>query len=189
MRRRKSRRRRIRGIRLSPHTNETNNYRPPTTSPASKQSRRLLQHPPPLLALANTRIQKILDTNWSADRFPDVVKEAINSNDDIQLQKIISLAVNERIEELMEREDFTPDIIRHVSISIIEYMIKRNRRRISCIRGLGSIEICQNELCAAEFGGRILYDYDPYELECRKCGQRQYASEDESSWETDSNEE
>lgn len=149
---------------------------------------------PPLLALANTRIEKILRKKWSADRFSDVVKEAFTSNNDIELQELISSAVNKNIEELIEREDFTaPDIIRHFSLSIIRYMIKERklarechsdalmhaRKRASWIAKLGFIENCQNDLCTAEFNGQIKLSYvgggDPvYQLQCRECGKRHF---------------
>lgn len=61
---------------------------------------------PPLKQLANAKIQNILETNWSANNFSDVVKEAFNSTSDTALHEIITSTAIAHIEELIEHEDF-----------------------------------------------------------------------------------
>src|SRR2546423_15473800 len=61
---------------------------------------------PQLKELANTKIQHIIETNWSPHGFSEVVKEVFNSTTDRALREIMSLTAVAHIEELLEFEDF-----------------------------------------------------------------------------------
>jgi hypothetical protein len=78
---------------------------------------------PQLKELANTKIQHIIETNWSPHGFLEVVKEVFNSTTDRELREIISLTAAAHIEELLEFEDFTElDVMSDFAIGIIRNM-------------------------------------------------------------------
>lgn len=52
---------------------------------------------PQLKELANTKIQHILGTNWSADGSPNVIKEVLSLTGDLALHDIITLTAAEHI--------------------------------------------------------------------------------------------
>ena len=78
---------------------------------------------PQLKELANTKIQHIIETNWSPHGFSEVVKEVFNSITDRELREIVSLAATAHIEELLEFEDFAElDVMSDFAIGIIRNM-------------------------------------------------------------------
>lgn len=62
---------------------------------------------PRLRKLANSKIENILATGWSAAHFLTVASEILQSNDDKALHKVIALTAAEHIEELIESKKFT----------------------------------------------------------------------------------
>lgn len=79
---------------------------------------------PQLKHLANTKIQRVLKTTWSANGFSDVVKETFSSTGDPELHQIISLSAAAHIEELVELEGFAGlDIIGDFTIAIMRNMV------------------------------------------------------------------
>jgi hypothetical protein len=73
-----------------------------------------------LKKLANTKIQHVIETNWSPHGFSEIVKEAFNSTTDRELREIMSLTTAAHIEELLEFEDFTElGVIGDFAIGII----------------------------------------------------------------------
>src|SRR5213079_28010 len=91
-----------------------------------------------LKELANTKIQQILETAWSADGFCDVVKEVFSSTNDKALHKIMSLTAAAHIEELVELEDFAAlDVMGDFAIGIMRNMMAaRKAKEESCVREL-----------------------------------------------------
>ena len=78
---------------------------------------------PQLKKLANTKIQHIIETNWSPHGFSEVVKEVFNSTTDRELREIMSLAATAHIEELLQSEDFAElDVMSDFAIGIIRNM-------------------------------------------------------------------
>ena len=78
---------------------------------------------PQLKELANTKIQRIIETNWSPHGFSEVVKEVFNSTTDRELREIMSLTAAAHIEELLEFEDFAElDVMSDFAIGIIRNM-------------------------------------------------------------------
>ena len=78
---------------------------------------------PQLKELANTKIQHIIETNWSPHGFSEVVKEVFNSTTDRELREIMSLTATAHIEELLEFEDFAElDVMNDFAIGIIRNM-------------------------------------------------------------------
>jgi hypothetical protein len=78
---------------------------------------------PQLKELANTKIQHIIETNWSPHGFSEVVKEVFNSTTDRELREIMSLAATAHIEELLQSEDFAElDVMSDFAIGIIRNM-------------------------------------------------------------------
>jgi hypothetical protein len=61
---------------------------------------------PQLKQLANTKIQHVLETSWSADGFSNIVKEVFNSTSVMALHNIMTLTAATHIEELLKLEDF-----------------------------------------------------------------------------------
>jgi hypothetical protein len=79
---------------------------------------------PQLKQLANTKIQHVLDTSWSANGFSDIVKEAFNSTSDMALHNILTLTAATLVEELLELEDFASlEIMSDFSIGVIRNTI------------------------------------------------------------------
>jgi hypothetical protein len=75
---------------------------------------------PQLKELANTKIQHILGTSWSADGFPDVIRDVFSLTGDLALHNIITLIAAERIKELIKLKDFVElDVISDFAIGII----------------------------------------------------------------------
>lgn len=83
---------------------------------------------PQLKELANTKIQHILGTSWSADGFPDVIKDVFSLTGDLALHNIITLTAAEHIEELVKLEDFAElDVISDFAIGIIRTAITASK--------------------------------------------------------------
>jgi len=79
---------------------------------------------PQLKELANTKIQHILGTSWSADGFPNVVKDVFSLTGDLALHNIITLTAAEHIEELVKLEDFVElDVMGDFAIGIVRTAI------------------------------------------------------------------
>ncbi|KAH7317410.1 hypothetical protein BKA65DRAFT_466379 [Rhexocercosporidium sp. MPI-PUGE-AT-0058] len=76
---------------------------------------------PLLKQLANTKIQRLLETTRSADGFSDVVREVFNSTSDKALREIMASTAATHIEELIGLEDFTAlDVMSEFAVSIIQ---------------------------------------------------------------------
>jgi hypothetical protein len=85
---------------------------------------------PQLKQLANTKIQHLLKTSWSADGFSDILKEAFNSTSDMALHSIMTLTAATHIEELHELEDFAAlEVMSNFSISIIRNTIAAHKAK------------------------------------------------------------
>lgn len=79
---------------------------------------------PQLKELANTKIQHILGTSWSADGFPDVVKDVFSLTGDLALHNIITFTAAKHIEELIKLEDFVElDVMSDFAIGIVRTAI------------------------------------------------------------------
>jgi len=75
---------------------------------------------PQLKELANIKIQHILETSWSVDRFPNVIKDVFSLIGDLALHNIITLIAAKHIKELVKLKDFAKlDIISNFAIGII----------------------------------------------------------------------
>jgi hypothetical protein len=75
---------------------------------------------PQLKQLANTKIQHVLETSWSADGFSDIVK----------LHNIMTLTAATHIEELLEFEDFAAlEVMSDFSISVIRNKITAHKAK------------------------------------------------------------
>ncbi|RDL31410.1 uncharacterized protein BP5553_09619 [Venustampulla echinocandica] len=61
---------------------------------------------PLLKELANTKIQRILDEDWSPNGFLDAVKGVLHSTSDIELHKIMASTATQHVDELIELDDF-----------------------------------------------------------------------------------
>ena len=83
---------------------------------------------PQLKELANIKIQYILGTSWSANGFPNVVKDVFNLTGDLALHNIITLKAAEHIEELVKLKDFAElDVISDFAIGIIRTAITASK--------------------------------------------------------------
>ena len=73
-----------------------------------------------LKELANIKIQYILETSWSVNRFSNIIKEVFSLIGDLVLYNIITLIVAKYIKELTKLKNFAElDIISDFTISII----------------------------------------------------------------------
>jgi hypothetical protein len=83
---------------------------------------------PQLRQLANTKIQHVLDTAWSADGFSGIIREVFQCNGDMELRKIMASTVAAHIEELIELDDFVGlDIPSDFVMNIIRHTISTYR--------------------------------------------------------------
>ena len=83
---------------------------------------------PPLRQLATTRFQHVLETNWSADAFSNVIKEVFNSTNDAALQETVASAAAAHIEELVELPEFAAlEVMSDVAIRIIKDMVAASK--------------------------------------------------------------
>ncbi|XTI95813.1 hypothetical protein V2W45_1254759, partial [Cenococcum geophilum] len=66
--------------------------------------------------------------SWSADRFPNVIKNVFSLIGDLALYNIITLIAAEHIEELIKLEDFAElDVISDFAIGIIRTAITASK--------------------------------------------------------------
>jgi len=76
----------------------------------------------------NTKIQYILETSWSADRFPNIIKNIFSLTGDLALHNIITLMAAEHIKKLIKLKDFAElDIISDFTIGIIQTAITASK--------------------------------------------------------------
>jgi len=141
---------------------------PPTTLPMTTEI--LLRHIkvnaiadyydiPQLKQLADTKIQNILETNWSANNFPDVVEEAFRSTSDTALHKIITSTAAAHIEELVEHEDFaTLTVMSDFALGILRNLIAAYKVKE---------ELSTQKLQAAESRLRAIEDNYTYDKSLR----------------------
>ena len=76
----------------------------------------------------NIKIQHILGTSQSIDRFPNIIKDIFSLIGDLALYNIITLIVAKYIKELIKLKDFAElDIISDFAISIIQTAITASK--------------------------------------------------------------
>ena len=117
---------------------------------------------PQLKKLVNTKLQNVLETNWSADGFSHVIKEVFTSTTDKALRNIVSSTVVTHIEELIEHKDFAAlEIMSDVAISIIRDIIKANKAKNGLLAE--KIQVVESQLEATKSRLRSSersYDYE-----------------------------
>ncbi|OCK99066.1 uncharacterized protein K441DRAFT_541126, partial [Cenococcum geophilum 1.58] len=83
---------------------------------------------PQLKELANIKIQYILGTGWSANGFPNIIKDVFSLIGDLALYNIITLTAAKHIKELIKLKDFTElDVISDFAIGIIRTTITASK--------------------------------------------------------------
>ena len=77
-----------------------------------------------LKKLINIKIQYILGTGWSVNKFPNIVKDTFSLTGDLTLHNIIILMAAKHIKEFIKLKDFIKlDIISNFAICIIQTVI------------------------------------------------------------------
>jgi len=83
---------------------------------------------PQLKELINIKIQYILETSWSVDRFPNIVKDIFSLIGDLALYNIITLIAAKHIKELIKLRDFIElNVISNFAIGIIRTAITASK--------------------------------------------------------------
>jgi hypothetical protein len=105
---------------------------------------------PQLKQPANTKIQHVLETSWSADGFSGIIKEASNSTSDIALHNIMTLTAATHIEELLMLEDFAAlEVMSDFSISVIRSTIAAHKAKEDL--STKKLQAIESQLQSAEY--------------------------------------
>lgn len=104
---------------------------------------------PLLRHTANEKIKEILETNWSAEGFSDVIKEAFDSTRDESLHNMLTSATATHIEELLERPEFSSmELMSDFTLGALRSVLAENRAKNDLL--VSELREAKNELLSAE---------------------------------------
>jgi hypothetical protein len=106
---------------------------------------------PALKELANSKIKHVIDTTWTVEGFPDVVREVFRFSADVELREITTSTIVAHIEDLAELHGFAElDVLSDLGVDIIQRMVLDHKVKQGLL--LEELQELRSELQQADIG-------------------------------------